>query len=166
MHNSLKFAFMKRSTSAASLLLSLCLFFSVAVNAQKKDDFNIPEDLGKTETTILVPPATSDKITESILEAFEDNYKGKYQAIADQYPKSSKYSPDKYQYIFIVSEKHNPAQFIGRDRFPATTDYKFGLMDMKTGKRYEQDFWSGSYKKGAKAFINQMEEIRKKNAGS
>lgn len=133
--------------------------------AQKKDDFNIPENLGKGGLTILVASASSDKVTKEILEAFEEYYKGKYEAVSTQYPKSSNYKTEKYQYIFVVSEKLNPAQTIGRDRFPATTDYKFGLIDIATGKRYEQDFWSGSYKKGAKAFIKKMEEMRKKNEG-
>ncbi len=154
-----------RLTAKLSFFLVLFLSISNCILAQKREDFNIPPDLGKGHLVIDIGSASTDKATESIIEAFEDNYKGKFEAAYSQYPTMSKYKPEKYQYIFVVKEKHNPARTIGRDRYPATTDYMFGLMNIKTGKTYYQDFWSGSYKKGAKNFVKEMEEIRKENAG-
>jgi hypothetical protein len=128
-----------------------------------EDDFNLPPDFGKAETIILVSPGSKDKITESIQEAFEKEYSGKFEFIQSQYPPSGKYAPEKYRFTFFVTEKSNPGQWIGKERFPPTTDYKFGLMDRQTGKSYQQDFWSGSYKKGARNYVKKMEEARKKN---
>jgi hypothetical protein len=145
-------------------LQMVILFSSLQLFAQKEEEFNFPPDFGKAETIILIAPATKDKVTESFVEAFEKEYTGQYEQIAEQYPKGNKYKGDKYQYVFFVTEKENPARTIGRDRFPATTDYKFGLRDLKTGKTWQQDFWSGSYKKGAKNYVKHLEALRKRNA--
>jgi hypothetical protein len=156
---------MKKFTAYFTLLILPFFFFSTQLSAQKDDDFNFPPDFGKTATTILIAPATKDKVTESFADAFEKEYKGLFELTADAFPKSSKYKAAKYKYVFVAMEKENPAQTIGRDRFPATTDYKFGLRDMLTGKTYYQDFWSGSYKKGARNYVKHLEKLRKQNAG-
>jgi hypothetical protein len=39
-------------------------------------------------------------------------------------------------------------------------------MDRSTGKTYEQEFYSGSYKKGARNYAKNLEELRIKNAGN
>jgi hypothetical protein len=53
------------------LVLSIALLFSINhVNAQK-EKYNMPEDFGKMETTVLVSPGAKDKITECMVEAFE-----------------------------------------------------------------------------------------------
>jgi hypothetical protein len=158
---------MKKIIFCTLFILSAFLCNIQSANAQDDKDsgFNFPPDFGKTETIILIAPGTSDKITESIVEAFEKTYKGKFELSPNKYAKGKKYQSGSYQYIFIVSEHYNPGRWIGRERFPPTTDYKFGLYDMKTGKSYDQDFWSGSYKKGAKNYVKHLEELRKKNAG-
>jgi hypothetical protein len=46
-----------------------------------------------------------------------------------------------------------------------TDDYKFGLIELKTGKRYQCDFWSGAYKKGARYYAKNLEKWRKENGG-
>lgn len=159
---------MKKTIFYPLFLLALLLCSRQTITAQEERDngFNFPPDFGKTDIIILIAPGTSDKITESIVEAFEKNYQGKFELSPDKYAKGKKYQTGAYQYIFMVTEHQNPGRWIGRERFPPTTDYKFGLYDMKTGKSYDQDFWSGSYKKGAKNYVKHLEEIRKKNAGS
>ena len=124
----------------------------------------MPEDFGKMGTTVLISPGAKDKITESMVEAFEKEYKGKFEAIDDSYLKSSKYDIAKYRYVFYILEHQNPGYWVGRERFPPTTDYKFGLMDRSTGKTYEQDFYSGSYKKGARNYAENLEKLRVKNS--
>jgi hypothetical protein len=148
------------------LLLSIALFFSIINVKAQKEKYNLPEDFGKTETTVLISPGAKDKITESMVEAFEKEYKGKFEAIDDRYPKSSKYDMTKYRYVFYITEHENPGYFVGRERFPPTTDYKFGLMDRSTGKSYEQDFYSGNYKKGARNYAENLEKLRSKNSGN
>lgn len=146
------------------LVLSIVLLFSINhVNAQK-EKYNMPEDFGKTETTVLISPGPKDKITESMVEAFEKEFKGKFEAIDDRYPKSSKYDIGKYRYVFYILEHQNPGYWIGKDRFPPTTDYLFGLMDRFTGKTYDQNFYSGNYKKGARNYAENLEKLRVKNS--
>jgi hypothetical protein len=61
----------------------------------------------------------------------------------------------KYRYIF---------NYLGHASGPNLyTSYKFGLLDQKTGKDYSTDFWSGSHKKGAKKYVENLEKFRKKN---
>jgi hypothetical protein len=148
------------------LFLLLVLLISLTNVKAQKEKYNFPPDFGKTETTVLISPGAKDKITESMVEGFEKEYKGKFEAIDDRYPKGTKYDIAKYQYVFYILEHMNPGYWVGRERFPPTTDYKFGLMDRSTGKTYEQDFYSGSYKKGARNYAKNLEELRIKNAGN
>jgi len=90
------------------LLLSIALFFSIVNVKAQKEKYNFPEDFGKMETTVLISPGPKDKITESMVEAFEKEYKGKFEAIDDRYPKSSKYDIAKYRYVFYITEHENP----------------------------------------------------------
>ena len=144
----------------------MLLLFSLNNASAQKEKFNLPEDFGKTETTVLISPGTRDKISESMVEAFEKEYKGKFEAVDEKYPKISKYDIAKYRYVFYVTEHENPGYWVGRERFPPTTDYKFGLMDRSTGKNYEQDFYSGNFKKGAKNYSKNLELLRAKNSGN
>lgn len=148
-----------------SVLVSALTFFALPCFAQKDKGFNFPEGFGSTETTVLISPGSSDKITEAMTEAFEKEYKGKYEAIASSTVPKNKSDLEKYRYVFFVTEVYTPAKFVGRDRWPATTDYKFGLRDMKTGESYQTEFLSGSYKKGAKYYVEHLEEFRIANGG-
>jgi len=148
------------------LILSIIVLFSLNSVKAQKEKYNLPEDFGKTETTVLISPGPKDKITESMVEAFEKEYKGKFEAVDDRYPKSSKYDIAKNRYVFYILEHENPGYWVGRERFPPTTDYKFGLMDRSTGKSYEQDFYSGNYKKGARNYAENLEKLRAKNSGN
>ncbi|MBI5371842.1 MAG: hypothetical protein HZA79_07430 [Sphingobacteriales bacterium] len=158
---------MKKAISClTSTLVTLLFTFQTAIAQDEKDsDFNFPPDFGKKETIILIAPGTSDKITESVMEAFEKNYKGKFELCPDKQAKAKKYQSGSYQYIFMITEKVIPGKWVGRERIPPTTDYKFGLYDLRTGKMYDPDFWSGSYKKGAKYYVKHLEEFRSKNSG-
>jgi hypothetical protein len=52
----------------------------------------------------------------------------------------------------------------GRDRYPATTNYRFGLVDRQTGQTYQTEFLSGAYGKGARYYVKHLEKFRKANA--
>lgn len=149
------------------LVLAAVLFSCVSAKAQDDNDkgFNFPDDFGKKETIVLVSAANKDKITEAMQEAFEKNYKGKYEFVVEKFPRGSRYDTSKYRYVFYISYHENPGQWIGRERFPPTTDYKFGLIDRVTGQSWDQEFWSGNYKKGAANYVKHLEELRKQNAG-
>ncbi len=148
------------------LLLSIAFLFSIINVKAQKEKYNFPEDFGKKETTVLISPGAKDKITESMIEAFEKEYKGKFEAIDDKYPKSSKYDIANYRYVFYILEHENPGYWVGKDRFPPTTDYLFGLMDRFTGKTYDQNFYSGNYKKGSRNYAENLEKLRIKNSNS
>jgi len=144
----------------------MLLLFSLNNGKAQKEKYNLPEDFGKTETIVLISPGSKDKITESRVEAFEQEYKGKFEAIDERYPKTSKYDIAKYRYVFYIVEHQNPGYWVGRDRFPTTTDYKFGLMERSTGKTYEQYFYSGNFKKGARNYAENLEKMRAKNSSN
>jgi hypothetical protein len=143
-------------------LLTGC-FHLVFAQRDKKDDFNLPPDFSSKESVILIAPGSSDKITESMEEIFEKNYTGKFEMSASKKSPVSKYPDETAVYLFMVTEKMSPGYSVGRDRFPPTTDYKFGLTDLRTGKSYYQDFWSGSYKQGGKQYVKKLEARRKKD---
>jgi hypothetical protein len=148
------------------VLLSFLLILCQGLTAQDKKEarFNFPADFGREETTVLIAGGSTDKITKSMIEAFEKYYKGKFELIRDK-TMNEIIDVKKYRYIFNVTEHISPAYSAGKDRFPASPIYKFGLKDQKTGKEYPTDFWSGSHKKGANYYAENLEKFRKKNAG-
>ncbi len=162
----LKIFSMKISALKKTAILPLFFLVTIHSNAQKSSGFNIPEDFGKNGSAVLISVITaSDKAKESIEETFQEEYKGKSELLNKAFDKLKPAEKEKYQYIFTVESNYVAARTIGNERYPATTDYKFGIIDVKTGKKYMQDFWSGSYKKGAKKYAEALEEKRKKNAG-
>ncbi|MBL0358347.1 MAG: hypothetical protein IPP72_16405 [Chitinophagaceae bacterium] len=148
------------------LVFAAVLFSCVGVKHRMTTTrVSISQMISEKETIVLVSSANKDKITEAMQEAFEKNYKGKYEFVVDKYPRGSRYDTAKYRYVFYISYHENPGQWIGRERFPPTTDYKFGLIDRVTGMSWDQEFWSGNYKKGAANYVKHLEELRKQNAG-
>jgi hypothetical protein len=142
-----------------SILFSTMLMLGFA---QEKPEF--PPEIGKEETTILLTPTYKDKITEYMSECFEKNYKGKFEAVEGKL--GGKYNDvNAYRYSFFMITHENPGQWIGKERFPPTTDFKFGVTDRKTGKIYQQDSWSVNYKKGMRHYVEKLEKLRKENGG-
>jgi len=140
-----------------TFLFSIFLFATVNSYSQKDKGFNFPPDFGKTETRIVIGPIYSDKVTKSIIEAFEKEYKGRFERIEDTYGKNVKETPGLRTFLLTV--------MVMPSRFTKTNDYKFGLAELKTGKSYECDFWSGSYKKGARYYAKNREKFRQANGG-
>ena len=149
-----------------SVLLVFLIFFTITGLAQKDKfkDFNFPPDFGKTESMVLISAGSTEKITEAIIEIFEKEFKGAFITSAEMKSNPDKNKNANIRYVFIIQESFNPGYSVGRDRFPPTTDYKFGLRDNNNGKTYFQDFLSGSYKRGAKHYIENLEKYRAKNA--
>jgi len=163
-HEKLKKIHMIASIARSISLAVLSILITTVTWAQKDKGFNFPPEFGKAETTVLIRDGSKDKITKAMTEAFEKEYTGKFAAEASVGAKAKKDTAN-YRYLFFVTEEHQPAQTIGRDRFPATTNYRFGLMDMSTGRSYQTEFISGAYSKGAKYYAKHLEEFRKSNGG-
>ena len=146
------------------LLTTFTLFLSIAASAQKDKGFNFPPDFGKSETTVLIRDGSKGKITEAMVEAFEKEYSGKF---TQELSLSTKQKKDTagYRYIFYVTEEFQPGQFVGKERFGPTTNYRFGMIDRVTQKIYRTEFQSGAYGKGAKYYVKNLEKFRKENGG-
>jgi len=137
-------------------MLQAFILCATTTYSQKDKGFNFPPDFGKTPTLVIVGPALTDKVQEGILEAFEKEYEGKYESF---YSRIGKNNMDTSVHMYRLHVKERPSEFEGSD------DYKFGLTDLRTGKFYEAEFWSGSYKKGARYYVKHLEEFRKANGG-
>ncbi|MBL7725505.1 MAG: hypothetical protein JNK27_15260 [Chitinophagaceae bacterium] len=142
-----------------SILLSLFLVATVNGYSQKDKGFNFPKDFGKTETVVVLGPhaVSSKKVSESIIKAFEKEYSGKIEMLADRYGKNTSDSQGVKVYVLTVLEMPSAVR--------GTYDYKFGLIESATGTQYLCDFWSGSYKKGAQYYAKHLEQFRKANGG-
>jgi hypothetical protein len=135
----------------------ICLLITTNSFSQKDKGFNFPPGFGSKETLLIIGPASKDKVTEGIIEAFEKEYKGKIQLIQDRYGKNVK--ADSAKNVFLLTVLEMPSAV------PNTNDYKFGLINIYTRKSYECDFWSGAYKKGARYYAKNLEEFRLANGG-
>ncbi len=153
------------------ILFALALFFSPLVFSQLNEDesVQVPPDFGKAGEILVVnvnsPMLTdkkNDKLLETAEEVFGKNYTGKI-TIYDKKP-GSYADTSKYRYMFVVFVEYSPATTIGRDRFPASTDYSFGVIDMVTQKTYRQ-LRFGAYKKLMGLYVKKLEAMRKKNSG-
>ena len=141
------------------LLFIGILFFANSAYSQKDKGFNFPPDFGKTPTLVVIGPASTNKVTEGIIEGFEKEYEGKIQRIEDRYGKGVK--KDTAVRVFLLTVIEMPSSQLNKN----TDDYKFSLTELSSGKRYSADFWSGAYKKGARYYAKHLEKFRKANGG-
>jgi len=139
------------------LFISALFFASFNAYSQKDKGFNFPPEFGKMETLVVIN-FHGEKVTKAIVEAFEKEYGGKFQQIEER--TSGKYKPDSAITVYMLSVIEKPSASMDN-----SSDYKFGLTNLKTRKAYWCDFWSGSYKKGAKYYVKHLERWRKENGG-
>lgn len=149
-------------TNKVGKVILLSLFLLAAVNgySQKDKGFNFPPDFGKTETIVVMGPFAvgSMKVNEGIIEAFQKEYSGKTVLLKDHYGKNATDTLGVKIYALTVREWPSAVR--------GSYDYKFGLIESKTGKEYQCDFFSGSYKKGAQYYAKHLDELRKANGGN
>ena len=148
---------MKTNISVKGFIFFIFLFIASNSYSQKDKGFNFPPGFGSKETILIIGSASKDKVTEGIIESFEKEYKGKIQLIQDRYGMNVK--ADSAKSVFLLTVLEMPLAV------PNTDDYKFGLININTRKSYECDFWSGSYKKGARYYAKNLEEFRVSNGG-
>ena len=105
---------------------------------------------------MIVGPAASDKVQKSLMEAFEKEYGGKFEDYKAGWSRNFRdTSIHMYRFDVITS----------RSSFEGTDDYKFSLIDLRNGKVYKADFWSGGAKKGAMYYLKRLEKFRISNGG-
>ena len=147
-------------------LLFISLFLLNFNSKAQVEDKEIPPDFGSEKGILLVREVEKENPNKTLSEKFEKYYKGQYEIIPISGPTGKKFQDlDKYRYMFETYEKVVPGYFIGKDRFPATVEYTFGVVDRKTGKIYKILFWTGNYKKTMERYIKNLDEARIKNGG-
>lgn len=110
--------------------------------------------------TLLVKDADQNKVSKCLEETMEKYYKGKY-IIAPSAGLYTTYKDvAKYRYVLVIFTRDVPGQWIGRERFPPTTDYSYGIFDRETGIQHRLSYWAGGYKKSMITFVKKLEEIR------
>lgn len=149
------------------LLLSFLLFAFVFASGQKGSNFEeIPPELGKEKNMVLlVQDEDKNAVSKAIYETFEKHYKGAYEIQPRTMTYSKKYADaTKYRFLFTVITRDVPGQWIGRERFPPTTDYSYGVFDRRTGIQYRLDGWAGGFKRSMVDYVKRLEEKRAENS--
>ena len=148
------------------LILSFFLLASLITAGQKNSNFEeIPPELGKDNLTLLVQDEDKNALSKAIYETFEKHYKGPYEIQPSSMTYTKKYADaTKYRFLFTVIMKDVPGYWVGRERFPPTIDYSYGVFDRRTGKQYKLDGWAGGFKRSMVDYVKRMEEVRASNA--
>ncbi len=146
--------------------LSFLLFCSLLVAGQKNSNFEeIPPELGKDNLTLLVMDEDKNAVSKAINETFEKHYKGSYEIQPRNMIYTKKYADaTKYRFLFTVITQYVPGQWIGRERFPPTVDYSYGVFDRRTGKQYKLDGWAGGFKRSMVDYVKRLEVMRAENS--
>jgi len=138
-----------------------CLFLSAQKNEVRQE---VPPELGVGNGILLVQDEDKNQLSKAIAETFEKHYKGPYEILPASMIQSKKYlDAKKYRFVFAVLTKQNPGQWIGRERFPPTTDYAYAVVDRLEGKQYRLDGWAGGFKRSMVDYVKQMEKVRSEN---
>ncbi|MFM7671955.1 MAG: hypothetical protein ACKO6Q_05105 [Bacteroidota bacterium] len=147
-------------------LLSGLLWIASQSFAQKNDvKEEVPPALGVDNLTLLVQDEDKNQLSKTISEMFEKHYKGPYEIQPASVIQSKKYlDATKYRFVFVVLTKQNPGQWIGRERFPPTTDYAYAVLDRRLGIQYRLDGWAGGFKRSMADYVKEMGKVRASNA--
>jgi hypothetical protein len=148
------------------LVLSFFLSVSLCAAGQKNSNFEeIPPELGLDKSILLVQDEDKNAVSKALYEAFEKYYKGAYEIQPQTVVYSKKYlDAVKYRYVFTVFTKLVPGYWVGRERFPPTTDYSYGVLDRYTGKQYKLDGWAGGFKRSMNDYVKELEKTRAANS--
>ncbi len=123
-----------------TLLLS-GLILSTSFAQKKNDKEEVPPELGKASEVLLVRDAETRQVSKCLEESLEKYYKGNYEIVEKEDGSRFK-DKEKYRYVMMIMTNFKPGRTIGRDRFPPTTDYKYGVLDRQTGRIYQLDYWA------------------------
>jgi hypothetical protein len=143
----------------------------------RKDTENVPPDLGKEKTTILVI-AENNSYTKKIAKIFKENYSGDY-LFATRQEADNKYK-DLIRYRYILDDDID----ITRSKVTTTTknvktgistkssetrssaSRSFHIFDRKENKIFDTGISSGTYWKTIlKTYLAKLEAARKENGG-
>lgn len=149
-----------------SILILAFSFATLLASGQKTTPpEEVPPELGVGNLVLLVQDEDKNALSKAIAETFEKHYKGPYEILPMTTIQSKKYlDASKYRFVFVVLTKQNPGQWIGRERFPPTTDYAYAVLDRRIGKQYRLDGWAGGFKRSMVDYVKQMEKVRASNA--
>jgi len=152
-------------TMRNALILGLFVITLNAFGQKNERKEEVPPELGMDNLTLLVQDEDKNQLSKAIAETFEKHYKGPYEILPMMTTQSKKYlDASKYRFVFVVLTKMNPGQWIGRERFPPTTDYAYAVLDRRYGKQYRLDGWAGGFKRSMVDYVKEMEKIRAANS--
>lgn len=144
--------------------LILCLFTAIFLCAcvSTKSFLNrdqIPENFGKG--TILIVEGDKKSINKAVASAFENYYHGKYviTGSAEHLKNREKYN---YSYTFNTYSNYQAGRFTPSGREAPSTDYYFGVTDLKTNKSHKMIRY-GNFIKFSKLYVQALEIARKNN---
>lgn len=138
------------------LCFNACL---VASNKMIQDNGKeIPSDLGKQKTTILVIEHNKKSYDNSLEKNWNKHYTGDFIIISNDEVSQAKYGDTKkYRYVFDYSLTGSSAT--GRN----TLEYSFFLLDRQDGHKYITRLSELLWSEFMIAYIKKMNEIRAKN---
>jgi hypothetical protein len=145
----------------------------------RKDTENVPPDLGKEKTTMLVLQERKG-YTKKIKKILNDNYSGDYIFITREELDTRYSDTDKYRYLLddeiLVSRgpsvtTHTTDMNTGFTRSNTQTSgsagRSFHILDRNTKKKYDTGVSSGtSWKTILKTYLKKLDSERKKNGGN
>ena len=152
-------------------LLFITLFFtscnSFFKGAMKDNGKQFPPDFGKTTTTILVVQAGRNSYDKYLIRNWKTYYSGDYVFVKREDLNQKMYEDiKKYRYIFDDEENSHTSRNISTGRNQTVTGVSFYLMDRQDGKHYSINVESGLWSKLMKAYLQKLDEIRKKNSSN
>jgi hypothetical protein len=178
---------MTTKNAFAGLLLAAIIpvfFFSCASSMKatiKDDGTQIPPGFGKKNEILLVIRKNKRSYDKYLEKNFEENYFGKYIIIDAADTLNSKYkNTDTYRYIFAEDYHMETPTYTAGQQQEATQrqmerrggpglDYtpdvyaKFQVTDRKSGVIYRTKHGTGAFSAWMKAYIQALENARKKN---
>jgi hypothetical protein len=136
-----------------------------------KEDQAIPPGFGKDRSTLLVIKSPAGfQVNGALDKIFEKNYTGPYEIIKYKEQFEAPYRDTiKYRYRFNIIIDMEPGKFTTRrpeggfNREGTSSNYSYGVTDIQTLKDYNISFSMANYKKLMEAYVEKLEEVRKKN---
>ena len=132
---------------------------------------SIPPGFGKDKSTLLVIKSPAGfQVNGALDNVFEKYYKGPYEIIKYKEQFELQYRDTiKYRYRFNIMINMEAGEFTtrrpegGYNREGPSNDYSYGITDIQSLKDYNISFSIANYKKLMEAYVQKLEEERKKN---
>ena len=144
-------------------LLAFLLVIASTLSAQRifRDQDPVPPDFGKAPGTLLLIRSDQKGVNKALPAVFAEYYKGPFKLI-DQADLALPEYADRvtYRYAFRTVTKFIGATGSGESRMPATYNYTFNVLDLKTDVPNGLTFDGAAYKGLMKAYAKKLEEVR------